>query len=94
MVCFVGSTITEDVETLKIHAKKLKKNMIAVDVVCFGDCSEEQVNKLQAFITTLQQEDNSHFILVNPGQNLSDKLIGSPIFGGNPGAGNGQFGNN
>ena len=45
MVCFIGSTIEEDVETLKILGKKLKKNQIAVDLVCFGDCSDEQKNK-------------------------------------------------
>jgi hypothetical protein len=39
MVCFVGSTILEDAETLKILGKKLKKNTIAVDVICFGDIS-------------------------------------------------------
>ena len=54
MVCFVGSTIKEDVETLKILAKKLKKNAVAVDVVCFGDCSEEQINKAQTFVNTVQ----------------------------------------
>jgi len=46
MVCFVGSTIREDIETLKILAKKLKKNAVAVDIVCFGDVSEEQINKV------------------------------------------------
>lgn len=40
MICFIGSTIAEDVETLKILAKKLKKNAVAVDIICFGDCSE------------------------------------------------------
>ena len=40
MICLVGSTIAEDAETLKIFAKKLKKNNVAVDLVCFGDCSE------------------------------------------------------
>lgn len=54
MICFVGSTIKEDVETLKILAKKLKKNAVAVDIVCFGDCSEEQVNKVQTFVNTVQ----------------------------------------
>jgi 26S proteasome regulatory subunit N10 len=67
MVCFIGSTISEDIETLKILAKKLKKNSVAVDIVCFGDVSEEQVNKAQTFIATLINEDNSHFIIVNPG---------------------------
>lgn len=46
LICFIGSTITEDVETLKILAKKLKKNGVAVDVICFGDTSEEQVAKV------------------------------------------------
>jgi 26S proteasome regulatory subunit N10 len=54
MICFIGSTIVEDVETLKILAKKLKKNAVAVDIICFGDCSEEQVAKAEAFVATLQ----------------------------------------
>lgn len=37
MVCFIGSTIIEDIETLKALGKKLKKNNIAVDVISFGD---------------------------------------------------------
>jgi len=45
MICFIGSTITEDVETLKILAKKLKKNNVAVDLVVFGDVTEEQTAK-------------------------------------------------
>jgi len=40
MVCFIGSTIAEDVETLKILGKKMKKNNLAVDLICFGDVSE------------------------------------------------------
>jgi len=70
---------------LKILAKKLKKNGISIDLICFGDVSEEQLNKAQIFITTLQSDDNSHCIVARPGENLSDKLIGSEIFGGNGG---------
>lgn len=84
MVCFVGSTISEDLQTLKILAKKLKKNGVAVDIVCFGDCSEEQLNKVQTFVNTIQNEDNSHLVITKPGENISDKLIGSSIFGGAP----------
>lgn len=77
---------------MKILAKKLKKNAIAVDVVCYGDISAEQTEKLQTFVTTLTNEDNSHLIVVSPGENISDKLIGSPIIGGSApvqgGAGN------
>lgn len=39
MVCFIGSTITEDIETLKILGKKMKKNNLSVDLICFGDVS-------------------------------------------------------
>lgn len=46
IVCFVASTITEDIDTLKIFAKKLKKNGVAVDIISFGDCSQEQRNKI------------------------------------------------
>ena len=46
IVCFVASTIAEDIDTLKIFAKKLKKNGVAVDIISFGDCSEEQRNKI------------------------------------------------
>lgn len=82
MICFIGSTITEDVETLKILAKKLKKNNVAVDLVVFGDVTAEQVSKAETFVATLQNEDNSHALVVLPGQNLSDKLLGSPILRG------------
>jgi len=54
-------------------------------LICFGDVSEEQLNKAQIFVTTLQNDDNSHCIVAQPGENLSDKLIGSEIFGGNGG---------
>ena len=74
---------------MKILAKKLKKNGVAVDLVCFGDCSEEQLEKGQNFVNTLQNEENSHFLVVRPGENLCDKLIGSPIIGGGSGAGAG-----
>ena len=46
MVCFIGSTIQEDSETLKILGKKLKKNNVSVDLICFGDVTEEQRNKV------------------------------------------------
>lgn len=88
----MGSTITEDIETLKILAKKLKKNTVAVDIVCFGDVSEEQVNKVQTFVNTIQNEDNSHCIIVEPGKILSDELIASPILGAGA-AGMGGMGN-
>jgi len=80
----------EDVDTLKIFAKKLKKNGIAVDLICIGDCSAEQRNKVETFIQTVNQDDNSHRIFIEPGEvYLSEKLLGTDIFmsggGGNMG---------
>ena len=62
-------------------AKKLKKNNVAVDIVCFG-CGEESVEKLQSFLNAVQNSDNCHFIDVQQGSILSDALIGTPIFQG------------
>ena len=36
MVCFIGSTIAEDADTLKIFGKKLKKNGVAVFAARFS----------------------------------------------------------
>lgn len=68
IVCFIGSTIEEDLDTLKIFAKKLKKNGVAVDIISFGDCSEVQRNKIDTFIANVNQEENSHRIFVDPGE--------------------------
>jgi 26S proteasome regulatory subunit N10 len=87
-VCFIASTIVEDPDTLKIFAKKLKKNNIAIDLICFGDCSTDQRNKVDAFIQNVNQEDNSHSIFIEPGDiYLSEKLLGTNIFNSG-GAGN------
>jgi hypothetical protein len=40
------------------------------------------LNKLETFVNTIQNEDNSHLVVAKPGENISDKLIGSSIFGG------------
>lgn len=68
----------------------MKKNGVAVDIVSFGDCSEEQRNKIDTFIANVNQEDNSHKIFIDPGEvYLSEKLLGTDIFmsggGGNMG---------
>lgn len=63
-----------------------------MDIICFGDCSEEQINKVQTFIDTIQNEDNSHCVFVEPGKILSDDLIASPILGGAAGEAGGMGG--
>ena len=68
LVCFIGSTIAEDADTLKIFGKKLKKNGVSVDLICFGDVSEEQRAKIEVFMGAVQQEDNSHSMFIEPGE--------------------------
>ena len=87
IICFVGSTIAEDAETLKIIGKKMKKNGVAVDLICFGDCSDEQRNKVESFMKAIEHEDNSHSLFIEPGEvYLSEKLIGTKIFSADGGA--------
>lgn len=52
---------------------------MAVDIVSFGHESDNE-EKLTAFHTAVNSNDNSHLVTVPPGPVLSDVLIGSPIF--------------
>jgi hypothetical protein len=54
----VASTITENIEELKIICKKLKKNNIAVDFIALGDLSEAQREKLDVMNETVKGETN------------------------------------
>lgn len=85
IVFFVGSPINVEQEELVQLAKRLKKNNIAVDIVNFG---EEATNteKLEAFISNVNNNDNSHLVTIPPGPHiLSDILISSPIVTGDSG---------
>eukprot|EP00879_Flechtneria_rotunda_P026527 GHRR01028291.1.p1 GENE.GHRR01028291.1~~GHRR01028291.1.p1 ORF type:complete len:313 (+),score=143.73 GHRR01028291.1:168-1106(+) len=88
IVIFAGSPVNEDKNTLVKIAKKLKKNNVAVDVVSFGHEADNE-EKLSAFHSAVNSNDNSHIVTVPPGPVLSDVLIGSPIF---QGEGGGVFG--
>jgi len=87
VIYFVGSPIETDKEELVKLAKRLKKNNIAVDIVNFG---EEGTNteKLEAFITAVNNNNNSHLVTIPPGPHiLSDILISSPIISEDSGSG-------
>lgn len=88
IVIFAGSPVREDKDMLVKIAKKLKKNNVAVDVVSFGHEADNE-EKLAAFHSAVNSNDNSHLVSVPPGPVLSDVLIGSPIF---QGEGGGAFG--
>ncbi|KAG8948851.1 hypothetical protein FRC03_000543 [Tulasnella sp. 419] len=89
IIAFVGSPLSSsknpnnyDEKSLTRLAKKLKKNNVAVDIVCFGEEEEVEENeaKLKAFVDTVQSGENSHYLAVPTGSHLlSDVIIQSPI---------------
>ncbi|KAG0224500.1 26S proteasome non-ATPase regulatory subunit 4 [Mortierella sp. GBAus27b] len=86
VIVFVGSPVEEDEKTLVKLAKKLKKNNIAVDVVNFGE-EVENTSKLEAFVSAVNNNDNSNLVTVPPGPHLlSDVLISSAIVAGEDGS--------
>jgi len=100
IVVFVTSPIWEDEKTLVNLGKKLKRNGLFLDVINLETSDPEQNNKLQKLVESLENNENCHYLQVNPGyQMLSDVLLSSPILmgeaagpGGNAG-GAGDFGN-
>jgi len=56
---FVGSPVEEDEKTLVKLAKKLKKNNIAVDVINFGE-ETENTTRLEAFVAAVNNNDNRY----------------------------------
>lgn len=60
IIVFVGSPVTEDKAGMVKLAKKLKKNNVAVDVVCYGDGIEEEgVDIMKSFVENVNSGDNS-----------------------------------
>ncbi|KAI8056498.1 uncharacterized protein B0P05DRAFT_559928 [Gilbertella persicaria] len=91
IIVFVASPIEADEKTLVKLAKKLKKNNVAVDVINFGQ-ETENTSRLEAFINNVNNSDNSHLVTIPPGPHLlSDMLISTPIIAGEDGAA-GNFG--
>lgn len=94
IVVFVGSPIVggEESDLVKL-AKRLKKEKVNVDVVSFGNCSENQ-ELLTAFIGALNGKDgtSSHLVNVPRGSALSEALITSPIIQGEDGLGGAGLG--
>ncbi|KAG0372187.1 hypothetical protein BGX24_000592 [Mortierella sp. AD032] len=85
IIVFVGSPVEEDEKTLVKLAKKLKKNNIAVDVINFGE-ETENTTKLEAFVAAVNNSDNSNLVTIPPGPHLlSDILVSSAIVAGEDG---------
>ncbi|KAK5127032.1 hypothetical protein LTR85_008391 [Meristemomyces frigidus] len=91
IIVFVCSPIGDSQATLVKLAKRMKKNNTSIDIVAFGDLTDENLDKLRAFNEAVKGGDGSHLEIVPPGPNLlSDSIVASPILageGGGAGAG-------
>ncbi|KAI8646737.1 hypothetical protein BD408DRAFT_409655 [Parasitella parasitica] len=91
IIVFVGSPLESDEKALVKLAKKLKKNNVAVDIINFGQ-EAENTSRLEAFISNVNNSDNSHLVTIPPGPHLlSDMLISTSIIAGEDG-GAGNYG--
>jgi len=87
VIMFVGSPLELDNEEIVRLGKRLKKNNIAVDVINFGE-ETQNTEKLEAFIGAVNSNENCHLITIPPGPHiLSDILLTSPIVTGSEDAG-------
>lgn len=89
IVMFVGSPIEEmdRVEFIKL-AKKLKKEKVNVDFVCFGEATSDDNQILADFVETLngKENTNSNILVVSAGSKLIEALVTSAICRGEAGS--------
>ncbi|EUC35999.1 hypothetical protein COCVIDRAFT_41075 [Bipolaris victoriae FI3] len=83
IVIFNCSPIEEEEKNLVKLAKKMKKSGISIDIIAFGELSDDTTRKLQAFSDNVQSAEGSYLAIIPPSANLlSDSLITTPIVGG------------
>ncbi|TID16962.1 putative 1-aminocyclopropane-1-carboxylate deaminase [Venturia nashicola] len=93
IIVFACSAIEEDDKSLVKLAKRMKKNNVCIDVIAFGDLSDENIKKLTSFNETIQGGDGSHLEIIPPGPNLlSDSILSTPILAGDGLGGSGGGG--
>jgi len=82
IIAFTGSPITENAKDLVKLGKLLRKNNMAVDVISFGEENTENENmeKLDQFIKTVNSNDNSRMVPVPPGPHSFVDMIVTTIF--------------
>lgn len=101
VVVFLGSPLANDVRVLQKCGRQLKKNNIALDLVCLGEL-EENEPLAQELVNAANGVGDSgertcHLVTVPAGVLPSDVLVGSPIVAGSAaamavgGAGGGDF---
>ncbi|XP_022741025.1 26S proteasome non-ATPase regulatory subunit 4 homolog isoform X3 [Durio zibethinus] len=90
IIVFAGSPIKHDKKSLEMIGRKLKKNSVALDIVNFGEDDEGKMEKLEALLAAVNNNDTSHIVHVSAGPNaLSDVLMSTPIFTGDGEGGSG-----
>lgn len=93
IIIFNCSPIEEEEKNLVKLAKKMKKSGISIDIVAFGELSDDTTKKLQAFSDNVQSAEGSHLATIPPSANLlSDSLISTPLLGGDGTSGAGGAG--
>ncbi|EME87451.1 uncharacterized protein MYCFIDRAFT_85689 [Pseudocercospora fijiensis CIRAD86] len=87
IIVFTCSPIADSSSTLTKLAKRMKKNNTSIDIIAFGDLTDENLDKLRAFNEAVKSNDGSHLEIIPPGPNLlSDTIVASPILAGEGGA--------
>ena len=79
IVLFVGSPVHTDKNKLAAVGKKLRKCNVAVDIVSFGEV-QGNAEKLEAFISAVNKNNNSNLVTVRPGAVIADVLLSTPMF--------------
>ncbi|KAI6182577.1 26S proteasome non-ATPase regulatory subunit 4 [Aphelenchoides bicaudatus] len=96
IVMFVGSPIEgiDKAEFIKL-AKKLKKEKVNIDFICFGEAISEENQLLSEFVDTVNGKDNttSSILIVPGGSKLIEALVTSPICQGENGGNMAMLGN-
>ncbi|KDP29632.1 hypothetical protein JCGZ_18794 [Jatropha curcas] len=88
IIVFAGSPVKYDKKVLEIIGKKLKKNSVSLDIVNFGEEDDGKPQKLEALLSSVNNNDSSHIVHIPPGPDaLSDVLISTPVFNGDGGSG-------
>ncbi|VDK68685.1 unnamed protein product [Onchocerca ochengi] len=89
IIIFVGSPIDHlNFAELTKLAKKLKKEKVQVDVICFGEADSLDSEIMGQFIETLNGKEGSgsNLVVVPPSSSLTEALVSSPICRGEDGA--------
>ncbi|OII76299.1 ubiquitin interaction motif family protein [Cryptosporidium andersoni] len=80
IVCFIGSPICDEVNEKQLEklGKILKKNNVALDIISFGEISENH-DKLQTLIDAVNNNGTSNLIEIPSSTSLTDAVMTSPI---------------